>query len=272
MNCCLPTSLDGVAGLRAARWFRECTAGQYDNFGPDAQREQQDRAIERYGLVDTGLEWSVAASGWTSAWRTPAWEAMLGAARAGAFDLLVVGYVSPLPAQPQADAHRGRGPPRSRGRRRPLRRRAAPDERSRPLGPVRPRGPRGRGLQPQAVQARQRGLRAKRRRLGRPGWQPDALRPRPGGQPSVLRVDEEKAAVVRPRLRARRHRLDRLGGGGGTRASPRPTSARSSRTPSTPGGSGPARPRPSRPSSTRRSGRASRRRGSDGARGRRAAS
>ena len=24
----LPTSLDGVAGLRAARWFRESTAGQ----------------------------------------------------------------------------------------------------------------------------------------------------------------------------------------------------------------------------------------------------
>ncbi len=91
---CLPTSLDGVAGLRAARWFRESTAGQYDNFGPDAQREQQDRAIERCGLVDTGLEWSAAASGWTTAWRTPAWDAMLAAARAGAFDLLVVGYVS----------------------------------------------------------------------------------------------------------------------------------------------------------------------------------
>ena len=94
MNRCLPTSLDGVSGLRAARWFRESTAGQYDNFGPDAQREQQDRAIERCGLVDSGLEWSVASSGWTSAWRTPAWEAMLAAARAGAFDLLVVGYVS----------------------------------------------------------------------------------------------------------------------------------------------------------------------------------
>lgn len=94
MKRCLPTSLDGVAGLRAARWIRESTAGQYDNFGPDAQREQQDRAIERCGLVDTGLEWSAASSGWTSAWRTPAWDAMLAAARAGAFDLLVVGYVS----------------------------------------------------------------------------------------------------------------------------------------------------------------------------------
>lgn len=53
--------------MRAARWFRESTAGQWDNFGPDAQREQQDRAIERYELVDAGLAWSVAASGWTSA-------------------------------------------------------------------------------------------------------------------------------------------------------------------------------------------------------------
>ena len=89
-----PSELDDLSGMRAARWFRESTAGQWDNFGPDAQREQQDRAIERYALVDAGLEWSVAASGWTSAWRTATWEAMIGSASAGAFDVLVVGYVS----------------------------------------------------------------------------------------------------------------------------------------------------------------------------------
>ncbi len=94
MKRTLPGSLDQVQGLRAARWFRESTAGQWDNFGPDAQREQQDRAITKYGLVDTDLEWSVASSGWTSAWRTPTWEAMVASARAGAFDVLVVGYVS----------------------------------------------------------------------------------------------------------------------------------------------------------------------------------
>jgi hypothetical protein len=94
MKRALPLSLDHVAGLRVARSFRESTAGQWDNFGPDAQREQQDRAIARYGLIDTGLEWSVASSGWTSAWRTPTWEAMLAAAREGSFDILVVGYVS----------------------------------------------------------------------------------------------------------------------------------------------------------------------------------
>jgi Resolvase, N terminal domain len=94
MSRTLPTSLDQAAGLRGARWFRESTAGQYDNFGPDAQREQQDRAIDRYGLVDSRLEWSVAASGWKTAWQTPAWLAMLDAARDGAFDILVVGYAS----------------------------------------------------------------------------------------------------------------------------------------------------------------------------------
>ena len=52
MKRSLPQSLDQVGGMRAARWFRESTAGQWDNFGPDAQREQQDRAIARYGLAD----------------------------------------------------------------------------------------------------------------------------------------------------------------------------------------------------------------------------
>ena len=94
MKRVLPRELDVLQGMRAARWFRESTAGQWDNFGPDAQREQQDRAIERYALVDAGLEWSVAASGWTSAWRTATWEAMIGSATSGAFDVLVVGYVS----------------------------------------------------------------------------------------------------------------------------------------------------------------------------------
>ena len=77
MKRTLPRELDDLSGMRAARWFRESTAGQWDNFGPDAQREQQDRAIERYGLVDAGLEWSVASSGWTSAWRTATWETMI---------------------------------------------------------------------------------------------------------------------------------------------------------------------------------------------------
>jgi hypothetical protein len=39
MKRMLPRSLDELEGMRAARWFRESTASQFDNFGPDAQRE-----------------------------------------------------------------------------------------------------------------------------------------------------------------------------------------------------------------------------------------
>src|SRR6476646_6178452 len=65
----LPRSLDDVRGLRVARWIRESTAGQYDRYGPASQREQQDRFIERHGLVDTGLVFEVAHSG-TTVWRS----------------------------------------------------------------------------------------------------------------------------------------------------------------------------------------------------------
>ena len=89
----LPRSTDQIAGLRIARWVRESTAGQYDNWGPDAQRELQDRIIERYGLVDTGLLWQSAASGRT-VYQSPQFAAMTQAAREGRYDLLLVGYVS----------------------------------------------------------------------------------------------------------------------------------------------------------------------------------
>lgn len=88
----LPRSLEDLRGRRAARWLRESTAGQADNFGPDAQREQQDRAIERWGLVDTGIAWEVAHSGRTIA-TTGQWAQMLAGAGTE-WDVLVVGYVS----------------------------------------------------------------------------------------------------------------------------------------------------------------------------------
>src|SRR4051812_2763508 len=88
----LPGALDDINGLRAARWVRESTRGQYDTFGPEAQREQQDRAIELYGLVDTGLSWTVAHSG-RPVGDTEQFRDMLR--RAGsAYDVLIVGYVS----------------------------------------------------------------------------------------------------------------------------------------------------------------------------------
>ena len=87
----LPRSLDDIRGLRAARWIRESTAGQYDRFGPASQREQQDRFIERHGLVDTGRVFQVAHSG-TTVWRSPTMTQMLDEAKEGAFDLLLAGY------------------------------------------------------------------------------------------------------------------------------------------------------------------------------------
>ncbi len=88
----LPRSLDELHGLRAARWIRESTSGQFDAFGPDAQREQQDRAVERWGLVDTGLGWQVAHSGRTVG-STVQFAQMMAAAGVE-YDVLVVGYVS----------------------------------------------------------------------------------------------------------------------------------------------------------------------------------
>ena len=70
----------------------ESTAGQYENFGPESQRELIARAIERHGLETTGIEWSVAHSGWKIAGH-PAWNEMLEAA-GSTFDVLVVGYAS----------------------------------------------------------------------------------------------------------------------------------------------------------------------------------
>ena len=96
----LPVSLEDLRGLRAARWIRESTTGQFDSHGPEAQREQQRRAIERYGLKDTGIEWMVAHSGYrkgrdglAAIASSDQWREMLD--RAGRdYDVLVIGYVS----------------------------------------------------------------------------------------------------------------------------------------------------------------------------------
>jgi DNA invertase Pin-like site-specific DNA recombinase len=89
----LPLTVDDLRGVRAARWVRESTPGQFDRYGPEAQLELQDRAIGRLGLVDTGLIWRAAHSGRT-VYRSAEMAAMLAAAERGAFDVLLVGYVS----------------------------------------------------------------------------------------------------------------------------------------------------------------------------------
>jgi len=87
----LPRSLEELRGRRMARWIRESTTGQFDTYGPDSQRERQDAAAERWGLVDTGIAYEVAVSG-KIAWRSPTMARMVADARAGAFEVLVVGY------------------------------------------------------------------------------------------------------------------------------------------------------------------------------------
>ena len=90
----LPTSVDELPGLRAARWIRESTPGQFDRYGPDAQRQLQDVAIARLGLVEEySLEYLLAHSGAT-VHGSPSMLAMLDDARQGRFDVLVVGYVA----------------------------------------------------------------------------------------------------------------------------------------------------------------------------------
>ena len=89
----LPGAEDELRGLRAARWIRESTSGQFDRYGPDAQAELQDRAIARLGLVDTGLAWRAAHSGRT-VYRSAEMVEMLAAAGRAEFDVLLVGYVS----------------------------------------------------------------------------------------------------------------------------------------------------------------------------------
>lgn len=98
----LPGSVADLRGLRAARWIRESSGRQFDKNGPDAQRRVQDDAIEAFGLVDTGLTWTLAASGWSGpdsmddppALRSPQFQAMLAAAETGEYDVLLVGYTS----------------------------------------------------------------------------------------------------------------------------------------------------------------------------------
>jgi hypothetical protein len=98
----LPRRPENLRGLRAGRWVRESSGRQLDKYGPTAQRAMQGRAIEELGLIDTGLAWTVAKSGWSGpdsmreppATVTPEFQAMYAAAERGEYDVLVVGYTS----------------------------------------------------------------------------------------------------------------------------------------------------------------------------------
>jgi hypothetical protein len=87
----LPRSLDDLRGRRFASWVRESTAGQYDRFGPDSQRDSIERFVDRYGLVPSGVEYRVAASGRT-VWQHEQMAKMVEGAKGGDFDVLLTGY------------------------------------------------------------------------------------------------------------------------------------------------------------------------------------
>jgi DNA invertase Pin-like site-specific DNA recombinase len=86
--------MTALHGLRAARWLRESTEGQMDNFGPAAQRFEQDERIAEHGLIDTGIGWVVAHSGGTVG-QTPAFRDMLSSAGT-TWDVLLVAESSRL--------------------------------------------------------------------------------------------------------------------------------------------------------------------------------
>ena len=91
----LPRCEADLTGLLAARWIRESTSGQLALNGPKEQHDEQDDAIERLRLLDTGLLWQAGHSGWreSAIASSEKWADML--ARAGHdYQILVVGYVS----------------------------------------------------------------------------------------------------------------------------------------------------------------------------------
>ncbi len=273
MKRTLPRELDDLGGMRAARWFRESTAGQWDNFGPDAQREQQDRAIERYGprrrrprVVGglLGLDLGLAHR------------------HLGDDDLprpRVVPSTSSSSATSAAScATSSRRSSRSRTISIP-----PVSSSSSPMSGCSPRTPASwdqfiREAHEAEAYSRKlskrvsEGYAAKRRTARGPRRQQDALRPHPRGQALGPAGGRGAGRGRHPGVPARRLRLDRLGGGGTDRSRQDPRVARSSPTPSTPADCGPASPPPSRPSSTPRCGRPCRRDGSADGPGHRVAS
>ena len=198
----LPRSLEDLRGRRAARWIRESTAGQADNFGPDAQLEQQTRAIERWGLVDTGGAWQVAHSGRTIAATGPVGRDARRRRR---------GLGRPrrrlrVPLRPGPADRRQRPPrPPRPGRRDPVRRRAGPLARTRTSGSAGP----GRRSRPRrtAAGSRSGSGRATPRSAGGSASRA-ATRRRSGrsGEGRTIARRRGSAGARPPRLRARGRR------------------------------------------------------------------
>lgn len=193
----LPRTIEGLRGRRCALWVRESTAGQYDNFGPDSQREQYERAVARYEMVDSELIWTVTASGWKSAWRTDAWQRMMAAASDGMFDVLVVGYASRFARNLKQtlvaveDHLHAAGVAVLFADERLLS--SDPDHWEQFVREAHEAESYSRKLSKRVAE----GYAAKRRRLGVPGGNRAPLGARREGRPSQLLVDDVKLALVR---------------------------------------------------------------------------
>lgn len=78
------------SGLRVARWVRESTGRQFDRYGPASQHREMDAWVERFGVIDTGIVYTAAASG-TTVWQHTEMERAMGDA-GRQWDLLLTGY------------------------------------------------------------------------------------------------------------------------------------------------------------------------------------
>ena len=85
------TSIDELTGLRARAWVRESTKRQFDRHGPESQRKNMRTFTDRFGLRLDTVEYVTAGSGKT-VHRSPQMQRMIGDARLGMFDILIVGY------------------------------------------------------------------------------------------------------------------------------------------------------------------------------------
>lgn len=90
----LPSRLEDLRGLRARRYVRVSSEEQSAKYGPERQDQECEGAIARLGLVESGPAFVDGQSAWSKSDERPALRELVTAAAAGAYDVLVVAYVS----------------------------------------------------------------------------------------------------------------------------------------------------------------------------------
>ena len=206
----LPGSIETIEGLRVARWIRESSAGQFDNFGPDASEPSRigrssaraPRYRARVVGRSVGLEERLADARLAR---------MLGAAATGGFDILVVGYVSRFLRNLKQTLIAIEDHLQRAGVAVLFAESACSRQRSAHWSQLVREGGEAEAYSRKLSKRVAEGYEAKRRRLGVPGGNRAPYGIVREGNPSILRIDEAKAAIVRRRT-SRGERTDRLGG------------------------------------------------------------